>query len=128
MIEVRDLTKAYGPVRAVDGVSFSVQKGEVVGFLGPNGAGKTTTIRIMTGFLPATSGLARIAGHDCATDTLGVRRHVGYLPENVPIYPEMRVEEYLHFRARLKRVPRGDRKKRVILWVSSPCGLGLRAI
>ena len=97
----------------MDGVSFEVGKGEVVGILGPNGAGKSTTIRILTGFLPATSGLARVAGHDVARESLAARRQLGYLPENVPLYPEMRVEEYLHFRARLKGVAGRDRKSRV---------------
>ena len=82
MIEVQDLTKTYGSVTAVDHVSFTVNKGEILGFLGPNGAGKTTTMRILTGFMPATSGTARIAGFDVFSDSLEVRRHIGYLPEN----------------------------------------------
>ena len=104
MIEVRDLDKNYGSHRAVRGISFQVQPGEVVGFLGPNGAGKTTTIRVLTGYHPATSGTARVAGLDVVRDSLAVRRQIGYLPENVPLYPDMRVVEYLRFRARLKGV------------------------
>jgi ABC-2 type transport system ATP-binding protein len=92
LIEVQNLTKAYGPVTAVDHVSFTVNKGEILGFLGPNGAGKTTTMRILTGFMPASSGTARVAGFDVSTDSLEVRRHIGYLPEAPPLYPDMAVE------------------------------------
>ena len=113
MIEVSRLTKNFGPVVAVDNVSFSVDKGEIVGFLGLNGAGKTTTLRILTTYLPATSGIARVAGYDVMTQSLDVRRNIGYLPESVPLYPEMRVHEYITFRARLKRVPRSTRSARV---------------
>jgi ABC-2 type transport system ATP-binding protein len=112
MIEVRDLTKYFGQVLAVDHVSFRVDKGEVVGFLGPNGAGKTTTMRILTTFLPATVGTAKIAGFDIMNESMAVRQNLGYLPENVPLYPEMRVEEYLQFRAKLKGVDRKVRAKR----------------
>ncbi|MCS6976485.1 MAG: ATP-binding cassette domain-containing protein [Gemmatales bacterium] len=113
MIQVRDLTKYYGSVLAVDHVSFSVDKGEVVGFLGPNGAGKTTTMRILTTYIPATSGTAKVAGFDVMKESLQVRQNLGYLPENVPLYPEMRVEEYLTYRAKLKGVDRRVRKKRI---------------
>jgi ABC-2 type transport system ATP-binding protein len=113
MIQVDNLTKYFGPVLAVDHVSFEVDKGEVVGFLGPNGAGKTTTMRILTTYLPATSGVARVAGFDVMTQSLDVRKNIGYLPESVPLYPEMRVEEYLDFRAKLKGVDRKDRPKRI---------------
>src|SRR5437667_5464503 len=106
MIEVDNLTKYFGPILAVDDISFRVARGEIIGFLGPNGAGKTTTIRILTSFLPATSGVAHVAGHDVMTDSMEVRRHIGYLPESVPLYPEMRVEEYLSHRAKLKEVSR----------------------
>jgi ABC-2 type transport system ATP-binding protein len=112
-IEVRDLVKDYGPRRAVDHVSFDVERGEIVGFLGPNGAGKTTTLRILTGFMPATGGEARIAGFDIFTRSLEVRRRIGYLPENVPLYPEMRVVDYLWFRAGIKQVPFRDRAGRI---------------
>jgi ABC-2 type transport system ATP-binding protein len=106
LIEVQDLTKSYdGGVAAVDHVSFTVNKGEILGFLGPNGAGKTTTMRILTGYMPATSGTARIAGYDVYTDSLEVRRHIGYLPEAPPVYPDMTVASYLDFVARIKNVP-----------------------
>jgi ABC-2 type transport system ATP-binding protein len=109
MIEVDKLTKLFGPVVAVDNVSFQIDKGQVVGYLGLNGAGKTTSMRILTTYLPATSGVARIAGYDVMKQSMEVRRNIGYLPDNVPLYPEMRVEEYLDFRAKLKGV---DRKRR----------------
>jgi ABC-2 type transport system ATP-binding protein len=105
LIEVQDLTKAYGSVTAVDHVSFNVNKGEILGFLGPNGAGKTTTMRILVGFMPATSGTARIGGFDVFNDSLEVRRRIGYLPEAPPVYPDMSVEAYLAFVARIKNVP-----------------------
>ncbi|MAE77655.1 MAG: ABC transporter [Planctomycetes bacterium] len=113
MIEVQQLTKDYGFFRAVDNISFAVQPGEAVGFLGPNGAGKTTTIRVLTGYHPATSGVVRVHGHDVLADSLLVRAALGYLPENVPIYPDLRVEEYLRFRAALKGVPRREIRSRV---------------
>ena len=113
MISVQNLTKYFGPVMAIDRVSFEVDRGEIVGFLGPNGAGKTTTMRILTSFLPATSGIAKVAGFDVMTQSMEVRRNIGYLPESVPIYSEMRVEEYLEFRAKLKGVERKDRPKRI---------------
>ena len=109
MIEVDDLTKFYGRTLALDRASFTVEEGRIVGFLGPNGAGKSTTLRILTGFMPPTSGQARVAGHDVLTEGLAVRRSIGYMPENVPLYPEMRVQEYLAFRAGLKEVPSGKR-------------------
>lgn len=113
MIEVRELTKYFGNVLAVDHINFSVDKGEVVGFLGPNGAGKTTTMRILTTYISASSGWARVAGYDVMQQAREVRQHLGYLPEQVPLYNEMRVEEYLHFRARLKQVDRRLRSQRV---------------
>ena len=113
MIEVQDLTKAYGPVTAVDHVSFSVNEGEILGFLGPNGAGKTTTMRVLTGYLPATSGTAKVAGFDVTTDSLSVRRHIGYLPEAPPLYPDMSVSGYLDFVLRIKNVPAANRRARV---------------
>jgi len=105
LIEVQDLTKAYGVVTAVDHVSFTVNKGEILGFLGPNGAGKTTTMRILTGYMPATSGTARIAGFDVFDDSMEVRRRIGYLPEAPPLYPDMSVESYLDFVLRIKNAP-----------------------
>jgi ABC-2 type transport system ATP-binding protein len=113
LIEVQDLTKSYGSVIAVDHVSFTVNKGEILGFLGPNGAGKTTTMRILTGYMPATSGTARIAGFDVFDDSLEVRRHIGYLPEAPPVYPDMTVAGYLDFVARIKNVPSERRAERV---------------
>jgi len=113
MIDVQHLTKAYGDFVAVDDISFHVGEGEIVGLLGPNGAGKTTTMRILTCFVPATSGRATVAGYDIFRQSLEVRRVIGYLPENNPLYPEMRVTEYLKFRARLKDVPRKVRKARI---------------
>ena len=113
MIEVSDLTKSYGSVTAVDQVSFTVNKGEILGFLGPNGAGKTTTMRILTGYMPATSGTARVAGFDVFEDSLEVRRHIGYLPEVPPLYPDMAVETYLDFVLRIKNVPAQKRSDRV---------------
>ena len=99
MIRVEHLTKYYGEYPAVRDVSFQVSKGQVVGFLGPNGAGKSTTMRILAGFLTATGGRASIAGFDVFTDPIEVRRRIGYMPESCPLYPELRVEEYLKFRA-----------------------------
>ncbi|MFO8013993.1 MAG: ABC transporter ATP-binding protein, partial [Phycisphaerae bacterium] len=113
MIEVDDLTKWYGRTLALDQASFTVEEGRIVGFLGPNGAGKSTTLRILTGFMPPTSGRARVAGRDVLTEGLAVRRSIGYMPENVPLYPEMRVDEYLAFRAGLKEVPGGKRRAAV---------------
>jgi ABC-2 type transport system ATP-binding protein len=113
MIEVQHLTKDYGTVVAVRDVSFSVGKGEVVGFLGPNGAGKSTTLRILVGFLGATEGTVRIAGHDIVEDSIGARRAIGYMPEAAPLYHEMRVREYLAFRAAAKQVPARERKAAV---------------
>jgi ABC-2 type transport system ATP-binding protein len=113
MIQVENLTKFFGPVLAVRDISFAVAQGEIVGFLGPNGAGKTTTMRILTTYLPATSGLARVAGHDVMTESMAVRRNIGYLPESVPLYPEMRVEEYLVYRSKLKGVDRKQRQQRI---------------
>jgi len=113
MIEAMNLSKRYGDVVAVDGVSFSIERGEVVGFLGPNGAGKTTTMRMLTGFLPPTNGTARICGHDIFEEPLEARRAVGYLPELPPLYPEMTVTSYVDYVARIKDVPRRERRDTV---------------
>jgi ABC-2 type transport system ATP-binding protein len=111
MITVEGLSKSYsGTSFAVSDVSFRVEKGEVVGFLGPNGAGKTTTLRVVAGFLGMTAGKVTLAGHDVVAEPTAARASVGYMPETVPLYPEMRVREYLQFRAELKRVPRDKRK------------------
>jgi ABC-2 type transport system ATP-binding protein len=112
-INVQNLTKKYGSVLAVDDVSFQVQPGELVGFLGPNGAGKSTCMRILTTWLPASSGYAWVAGFDVMYESTDVRRRIGYLPESVPVYPEMRVREYLSYRARLKGVDRAGRTARI---------------
>lgn len=122
MIEVRHLTKRFPGVIAVDDLSFDVRRGEIVGFLGPNGAGKTTTLRILCGYLPATAGEVRVAGYDVFRDSLEVRRRLGYLPENCPLYPEMRVIEYLRFRARLKGLS-GRRMRERVEAVMRLCGL-----
>lgn len=113
MIEVRDLTKYYGDFPAIEGISFTVNKGEVLGFLGPNAAGKTTTMRILTGFMPPTSGSASIAGYDVVDDSLDARRHIGYLPETVPLYTEMTVEDYLDFMGAIRGMSRRQRRLRV---------------
>ena len=113
VITASHLSRRFGPVVAVDDLSFEIEKGEVVGFLGPNGAGKTTTLRILAGFLPATSGSASIAGHDVLTDSLEVRRHIGYLAETVPLYAEHRVDEMLEFQGRLHGLSRAERKRRI---------------
>ena len=105
MIDVEGLTKFYGAFPAIQDLSFSVRPGEIVGLLGPNGAGKTTTMRILAGYMPPTSGTARVAGFDVIDQSLEVRRRVGYLPETVPLYPEMAVFEYLAFMGSLRRVP-----------------------
>lgn len=105
MIEIRNLTKLYGGARGIDDVSFEVEKGEIIGFLGPNGAGKTTTMRILTCFMPATSGHAKVAGFDVFEDSLEVRRRIGYLPETVPLYTDMLIPVYLRFVAGLKGIP-----------------------
>ncbi len=104
MIEANQLSKTYGNLTALAGISFEAKRGEILGFLGPNGAGKTTTMRILTGYMPPTSGSARVAGYDVVEDSLEVRRRVGYLPETVPLYPEMSGREYLSFMGSLRRV------------------------
>ena len=113
MIEVEHLSKIYGSTTAITDVTFSVEPGEILGFLGPNGAGKTTTMRILAGYLPATTGTAKIAGYDVHDHSLLVRQRIGYLPETPPLYPEMTVEGFLHFVARIKGVSSGDRPTKV---------------
>ena len=113
MIEVQHLTKRYGPVTAVDDVSFKVERGEILGFLGPNGAGKTTTMRILTGYMPPTGGKALVGGYDVQDQPIEAKRRTGYLPETPPLYPEMTVRDYLDFCARIKGVPRAERVSRV---------------
>lgn len=108
MIEVRNLTKSYGDIDAVRGISFTAEKGQVVGFLGPNGAGKTTTMRIITGFMPPTSGTVRVAGFDVLDDSLEARKRTGYLPENPPLYNDMTTRAYLRFVGKIRGVPRPE--------------------
>src|ERR1051325_1934003 len=113
MIKVENLTKRYAGHAAVQDLNFEVSQGEIMGFLGPNGAGKTTTMRILAGFMPATSGRASIAGFDVFSQSLQARAHLGYMPENVPLYSDMRVTEYLNYRAALKAVPHRRISERV---------------
>ena len=125
MIEVRNLTKWYGNVLAVDDISFDVTKGTIVGFLGPNGAGKSTTLKIITCYQPATAGVVTLDGYDVLADSIEVRRRIGYMPESVPLYPEMRVRELLMFRAALRDIPRARRRAAVDrvaerCWLSHP--------
>lgn len=122
MIEARDLTKIYGPQRAVDRVNFEIRKGEVVGFLGPNGAGKSTTMKILTCFIAPTEGTAKVGGYDVFNDPLAVRSVLGYLPQRAALYPEMGVVEYLQFAADLRAIPKGEQRDR-IRKVVKICGL-----
>lgn len=122
MIEIQSVNKYFGAFQVLRDISFSVGRGEIVGFLGPNGAGKTTTMRILNGFLPATSGNAVVAGHDISTAPLEVKRRIGYLPENVALYNDMTVNEYLRFVTEAKRVPRRARAERIGR-VSRQCAL-----
>lgn len=122
MIQVQHLTKRFGNRVVVRDLSFQVERGEVVALLGPNGAGKTTTMRILACYLQPTSGSVTIAGHDVCSNSLEARRRIGYLPENVPLYPELRVHEYLDYRARLKGL-RGSRRRRRVHEVLSMCGI-----
>ena len=127
MIEVVRVTKAYGARTVVDDVTFSVTKGEILGFLGPNGAGKTTTMRILTGFVPPTSGTARVGGFDVQEDPLEVKRRIGYLPEHPPLYREMLVRSFLEFVATIRGVPRNQIGARVDRAIER-CGLAPVAV
>jgi len=122
MIEVEQLSKTYGPIRAIEDVSFVVEKGEILGFLGPNGAGKTTTMRILTCFMPPTSGTARVAGYDIFNESLQVRRRLGYVPENAPLYTDMPVVSFLKFAAEVKGLSRRERLRQ-IGQVMDDCGI-----
>src|SRR6266571_9144191 len=113
MITVEHLTKQYGRIPAVDDISFDVPKGEILGFLGPNGAGKSTTMRILTGFMPPTSGSASVAGYDVFKSSLEARRHMGYLPETVPMYPEMTPRGYLNFIGKIRGLDAKTRRARI---------------
>jgi ABC-2 type transport system ATP-binding protein len=124
MINVELLEKRYGPVTALDGISFEVPKGQVLGFLGPNGAGKTTTMKILTGFLKPDGGRATVAGLDVVTDSLEVRRRIGYLPESTPLYAEMRVDDYLSFAADIRGVPRSEKRAKMNRVIDA-CGLSM---
>jgi ABC-2 type transport system ATP-binding protein len=123
VIEVEHLSKVYNGRKAVDDISFRVEKGEILGFLGPNGAGKTTTMRILTCYMPSTEGTARVAGYDVFEESLEVRKRIGYLPENPPLYPEMSVDSYLNFVAKIKGAKANQRKSQVNE-VLSKCSLG----
>jgi len=123
MIQVQNLTKDYGPTRAVDGVTFNVRKGEVLGFLGPNGAGKSTTMKMLTCFLAPTGGTAKVAGFDVFDESLEVRKRLGYLPEDTPIYRDMTVVDYLRFAADVRGMEPNLREKR-IKEIGGRCGLG----
>jgi len=122
MIEVEGLTKYYGPVPAIMDVSFSIKEGEIVAFLGPNGAGKTTTMRVMTGYMPATMGTAKIAGLDVYDQSIAARRHIGYMPETTSLYPEMRVYQYLQFCGKLHGMKK-DKLSERLDEVTETCGL-----
>src|SRR5664279_3206525 len=122
MIEVSNLTKRYSGHTAVDDISFTVARGEIVGLLGPNGAGKSTTMRILSCYLPASSGTVRVGGLDVFQQSDEVRRRIGYMPENNPLHSDMRVREYLKFRARLKGLGRQQSRRRVDV-VMEQCGL-----
>ena len=122
MIEITNLVKTFGPKRAVDGLSFTVARGEVLGFLGPNGAGKSTTMRMITGFMPPTSGKVTVGGHDVAESPLAVKRLIGYLPENAAAYPDMTVHGFLKFAAELRGLA-GDARRRAVQRVVERCFL-----
>ena len=126
MIEVKGLTKYYGAIAAIEDVTFNVARGEIIGFLGPNAAGKTTTMRILTGFSPPTRGTARVAGFEIGENPIEVKRRVGYMPENVPLYGEMLVSSFLNYVAEVKGIPR-NRRKQEVGEVMERCGLGQMA-
>src|SRR5216110_1839298 len=122
LIQVENLTKDYGPTRAVDRVTFNVRRGEILGFLGPNGAGKSTTMKMLTCYLAPTGGTATVAGHDVYDESLEVRRRLGYLPEDTPLYRDMTVQEYLEFAAEMRKMEPSKRRAR-IKEIGGRCGL-----
>jgi len=122
LVDVNHLVKTFGPLRAVDDLTFQVKRGEIVGLLGPNGAGKSTTMKVLTCYLVADGGTATIAGVSIDVDPVQVRRHIGYLPENAPLYTEMRVKEYLEFTGRVRGMPAAKRRDRID-WAVKACGL-----
>jgi ABC-2 type transport system ATP-binding protein len=124
MIEIQNLTKRYGHIKAVENISFTVQQGEILGFLGPNGAGKTTTMRVLTGYFPPTEGKVKVAGFDITEKPLEVKRRIGYLPENVALYQDMRVIDYLRFVGRVKGIKRSAKLKQQVNNVIELCGIG----
>jgi len=123
MIEVQGLTKNYGPERAVDNLSFSVNPGEVLGFLGPNGAGKSTTMKVLTCYLPPSEGTIKVDGLDVRTDSLAIRQRIGYLPESTPLYQDMTTYDYLGFAADVRGVAKADKTRRIAA-MTDVCGLG----
>ncbi len=123
MIELQQVVKDFGPLRALDQITLEVPKGQILGFLGPNGAGKTTALRVLTGFIPPTSGTAKAGGHDVLTESLEARQQIGYLPESTPLYPELKVSQQLHFFGRVQGMSRGYRKERIDT-LADWCGLG----
>jgi len=124
MIEIQNLTKRYGHIKAVENISFTVQKGEILGFLGPNGAGKTTTMRVLTGYFPPTDGKVKVAGYDVTEKPLEVKKRIGYLPENVALYKDMRVIDYLKFVGRVKGIKKSPKLKQQVANVIELCGIG----
>ncbi|MBW1659752.1 MAG: ATP-binding cassette domain-containing protein [Deltaproteobacteria bacterium] len=124
MIEIQNLTKRYGHIKAVENISFTVQKGEILGFLGPNGAGKTTTMRVLTGYFPPTDGKVKVAGYDITEKPLEVKKRIGYLPENVALYKDMRVIDYLKFVGRVKGIKKSPKLKQQVSNVIELCGIG----
>src|SRR5438067_12052373 len=123
MIKIDNLVKAFGPIRAVDGISFAVEKGEVLGFLGPNGAGKSTTMRMITGFIPPTSGGIKVGGYDVLESPIEAKRLIGYLPENAASYPDMTVQGFLKFAAELRGLE-GEARKKAVNRGAELCFLG----
>ena len=119
MIEIKNLSKAFGDLKAVDDISFSVQRGEVLGFLGPNGAGKSTTMKMLTGFLDPSAGTATVCGHEVSAQPIEVKRKIGYLPEGAPLYADMTPQSFLEFIAEVRGIPTAERSSRMADMVAS---------